>query len=326
MRCSHATVGRGRTATVGPPTLRQPRPRRSMAQRSHNCSVRCRAAWPCMSTVQLPSHLPCADTDAAWAEVSTGAPRSHHKCPGGSGRSLPVAHALARPQTGLDCEHHQLGPVACVSFNIAGLTCASARCRGSTSSSAISWLERPVATHSMISRPRRPDPQPRVWLLARPDVPHSSMTRRVTEGANGEPSSTTTRIASSSLAGSASLSRRQLAPARRASKTYSSSSKVVGHDHAHAGQVGIRGRLGQQTQVVEDRHPDVASATSGRVRLTSAGQPRRSAASPTTSGSSALPMRGAWAWRSTLAGRAGRLRPHSGRPGQPAGADSFDQR
>jgi hypothetical protein len=74
MRCSHATVGRGRTATVGPPTLRQPRPRRSMAQRSHNCSVRGRAAWPCMSTVQLPSHLPCADTDAAWAEVSTGAP------------------------------------------------------------------------------------------------------------------------------------------------------------------------------------------------------------------------------------------------------------
>jgi hypothetical protein len=190
-------------------------------------------------------------------------PRSHHKCPGGSGRSLPVAHALARPQTGLDCEHHQLGPVACVSFNIAGLTCASARCRGSTSSSAISWLERPVATHSMISRPRRPDPQPRVWLLARPDVPHSSMTRRVTEGANGEPSSTTTRIASSSLAGSASLSRRQLAPARRASKTYSSSSKVVGHDHAHAGQVGIRGRLGQQTQAVEDRPPDVASAHVG---------------------------------------------------------------
>ena len=53
------------------------------------------------------------------------------------------------------------------------------------------------------------------------------MIRRVTDGASSASPAATTRTASTSSSGGAFLSRKPLAPARSASKTYSSRSKVV---------------------------------------------------------------------------------------------------
>ena len=56
---------------------------------------------------------------------------------------------------------------------------------------------------------------------------NASITRRVTPGASSESPAATTRIAAASSSAGASLSRKPEAPARSASKTYSSRSKVV---------------------------------------------------------------------------------------------------
>ncbi len=56
---------------------------------------------------------------------------------------------------------------------------------------------------------------------------NASITRRVTPGASSDSPAATTRTAAASSSAGASLSRKPEAPARSASKTYSSRSKVV---------------------------------------------------------------------------------------------------
>src|SRR4029453_10008467 len=104
---------------------------------------------------------------------------------------------------------------------VAGLT---------TSRSAISSLDSPAPARAMTSRSRsvRAARSTRAGRLARRRAAaNSAISRRVTLGASRASPSATTRTARSSSAGSVFLSRNPLAPAARASNTYSSSSKVV---------------------------------------------------------------------------------------------------
>ena len=76
--------------------------------------------------------------------------------PGAVGlNATPGASVVVGPgEAGLHCEHDQLGPVAGVQLSIARLTWVRTVAGLTTSSSAISSLDRPVATHATISRSR----------------------------------------------------------------------------------------------------------------------------------------------------------------------------
>ena len=104
---------------------------------------------------------------------------------------------------------------------------------------------------------------------ARPRLAKRSISRRVTAGAKSEPPSATTRIAARSCASGASLSRKPLAPARSAAKTYSSRSKVV--RTSTRGGSGIARDLPRRLDPVDARHPhvhqhDVGPQLAGRGR------------------------------------------------------------
>ena len=84
---------------------------------------------------------------------------------------------------------------------------------------------------------------------------NASMTRRVTPGASSDSPAATTRIAAASSSAGASLSRKPEAPARSASKTYSSRSKVV----STSTRVGTRASTSCRVAAMPSstRHPDV---------------------------------------------------------------------
>ena len=91
-------------------------------------------------------------------------------------------------------------------------------CSLTTSAAAISWLESPPAMsaqHLELARRELREPGGGAAGCAR--WVNSAMSRRVTDGANSDPPSATTRIAATSCSSGASLSRKPLAPARSAS-------------------------------------------------------------------------------------------------------------
>ena len=90
---------------------------------------------------------------------------------------------------------------------------------------------------------------------AAPRSAKRSISRRVTAGANSEPPSAMTWIAARSCASGASLSRKPLAPARRAANTYSSRSKVV--STSTRGGSGHHSDLPRRLDPVHARHPHV---------------------------------------------------------------------
>ena len=81
------------------------------------------------------------------------------------------------------------------------------------------------------------------------------MSCRVTLGASSDSPPATTRIPSSSWAGGVSLSRKPLAPARSAPKTYSSRSNVV--STSTRVPTPSRGDRAGRLEPVHDRHADV---------------------------------------------------------------------
>ena len=159
-----------------------------------------------------------------------------------------------------------------------------------------------------------------------------SRSRRVTDGARSASPAATRRIAATKSAGGTSLSRNPLAPARSASTTYSSASKVV---RIRTRDRVVRARPRQpagRLDAVHDRHPDVHHDD---VRTQPAGRldaPRdRRAASPTTSmsGSSARiirkPVRTS-CWSSTRSTRMGGSGDGTRRPGRRAAGRSSGSR
>jgi hypothetical protein len=158
---------------------------------------------------------------------------------------------------------------------VAGLT---------TSLSAISSLDRPAATRPMTSRSRSVSwPSSGDGRGSRALVANSATSRRVTPGdsrASPEATARTPRIRS---AGSVFLTRKPLAPTRRASNTYSSRSKVV--------KMTIRtpARSSSAAMARVASRPSTPgmrmsiSTTSGRSALARRSASSPSAASPTTS-------------------------------------------
>ena len=118
-----------------------------------------------------------------------------------------------------------------------------------------------------------------------------SMTRRVTDGDNNDSPAATSRIARNMSAGSVSLIRKPAAPACRASKTYSSSSKVVSMI------TRTPARDGSPTIIRNAAIPSSCGIrmsikiTSGRVRRASSTACRPFSASPASSRSSSDSMR-----------------------------------
>jgi hypothetical protein len=98
----------------------------------------------------------------------------------------------------------------------------------STIASAISSLERPCATRATTSRSRLVSLSiPTAVTASGGRATNSLIRRRVIAGDRSASPRMTTRSASSSPAGSVSLSRNPLAPARSARKMYSSRPKLV---------------------------------------------------------------------------------------------------
>ena len=104
---------------------------------------------------------------------------------------------------------------------------------------------------------------------------NSSMSRRVTAGASSASPAATTRIASSRSAGRVSLSRKPLAPARSAPKTYSSRSNVVrisqparpGHRPARRSRRRARRRAGRPPHPRGERRPATDRCSAHRRRV-----------------------------------------------------------
>ena len=102
-------------------------------------------------------------------------------------------------------------------------------CSATKSFAAISVLDRPRPTRVSTSRSRSVTSSSAFAGRGAGSGRrvNSSMSRRVAPGASSASPAATTRIAASRSAGGVSLSRKPLAPARRAAKTYSSRPKVV---------------------------------------------------------------------------------------------------
>ena len=132
-------------------------------------------------------------------------------------------------EAGLVGEHDELGPVAGADLDHGPADVGLGRRRAH---------DQPLRRSRRWSGPRRRAPRPRApgrsggrgraapaGSLAR--LANSSIRRRVTPGDSSASPATTARTARSSSAGSVSLTRKPLAPARIASNTYSSRSNVV---------------------------------------------------------------------------------------------------
>src|SRR5829696_9090391 len=198
------------------------------------------------------------------------------------------------------------------SFSMARLTCVRTVAGLSTRVSAISSLDRPVATQATISRSRSVrSPSLGCGATRRPPAPANCLiTRRVTLGDSSEPPSATTRTARSSSAGSASLSTKPLAPAASASKTYSSSSKVVSMTTRTPASAGSAVTSRSAASPSSTGIRTSISTTSGSVRRIAASPARPSSASATSSVSGSVsssarrPIRTS-GWSSTTATRTG---------------------
>src|SRR5829696_5131874 len=169
---------------------------------------------------------------------------------------------------------------------VAGLT---------TSRSAISSLDSPAPARAMTSRSRSVraarSTAPAGALAWRRAAANSAIRRRVTLGASRASPSATTRTARSSSIGSVFLSRKPLAPAARASNTYSSSSKVVStstRTPARSSSATIR-RVASSPSMTGMRMS--IRTTSGRAERARATAAAPSPASPTTSTSPASSSR-----------------------------------
>ena len=185
-------------------------------------------------------------------------------------------------------EDRRLHPVAHPELGQQRVRHASSRCLATPSRPPISALDRPRATSSSTSRSRAVSP------LRPGAVRRAARARRTPRSAAGSPRGRASRrprrppgSPRAARSGGASLSRNPDAPARSASKTYASRSKVVSTStRAAAGAAVIRGSRSSPSSA---GHPDVHQYDVRAPARASATASAPSPASPTTSMSGSAP-------------------------------------